>query len=163
MARILRTNVGHIDQLAAKGLLSRAPQNGYLYEEESIGRYVEHLRGIAARHKSEGYDVVREGALLKQAQRSVAELKAAKLRGDMISITEMYPLWAEAVKDFRAIVLSIPARVQAALPHLVATEMDAIRKCVREALTEFKVKGEEPPTTSAPDEVRAIAEPDHVT
>lgn len=148
------TSQPEFDRLANSGIFVRARQRAYYELFPSVGNYIEYLRGIAARHKTDGYDVVKENALLKQSQRSLAELKAARLRGDLVSRAEIFPLWAEAVKDFRAIVLSMPARAQAALPHLVPSEVEALKRTAREALNEFKVKGEHPPETPAPDERR---------
>lgn len=58
---------------------------------------------------------------LTRAQASLAELKAAKLRGELL--------------------LVVPSRIGARLPHLDAGDIDAIDREVRDALAEIGSDG----------------------
>ncbi len=153
LMRLLGLNrASEFDGLVNTGKIIPTGRRGFYKMSESITNCSRYWRGLAAGHKTDGYEVVKESALLKQSHRQLADLKAAKLRGDMVSISEIFPLWAEAVKDVRSLILTFPTRVQAVLPHLIPAEIELVKRCAHEALSEFKAKGDRPPGTPAPDE-----------
>ncbi len=132
-----------LDKLAREGLAVRAAQAGYFRLFETIKVYVPHLREVAARYKSHDglHDVAAESAQLKAAQHRLTELKFAKEQGDLISTLELLELWGDLVKDVRAMMLSMPARVQGELPHLVPSEVETLKRLAREMLAELKALG----------------------
>src|SRR5829696_1698580 len=136
-----------LDKLAREGLAVRAAQPGYFRLLETIKVYVPHLREVAARYKSHDgkHDVAAESAQLKAAQRRLTELKIAKEQGDLISTSALLEIWGDLVKDVRAMMLSMPGRVQGELPHLVPSEVETLKRIAREMLGELKALGGEPP------------------
>jgi phage terminase Nu1 subunit (DNA packaging protein) len=135
-----------LDLHARESRLIRADRKGYFKLAASIIRMVEHQRSVAATHRSQDgkHDVAAESAQLKAAQRRLTELKIAKEQGDLISTAELLELWGDLVKDVRAMMLSMPARVQGELPHLVASEVETLKRLSREMLAELKALGGEP-------------------
>src|SRR3712207_1212601 len=125
----------------------RADRKGFFKLAASITRMAEHQRSVAAKHSSQDgkHDVAAESAQLKAAQRRLTELKIAKEQGDLISTSELLEIWGDLIKDVRAMMLSMPARVQGELPHLVASEVETLKRLSREMLGELKALGGEAP------------------
>src|SRR3954470_7670256 len=136
-----------LDVHVREGHLVRASQRGFFKLAASIARMAEHQRSVAAKHSSRDgkHDVAAESAQLKAAQRRLTELKIAKEQGDLISTSELLELWGDLVKDVRVMMLSMPARVQGELPHLVASEVETLKRLAREMLAELNALGGEPP------------------
>ena len=83
------------------------------------------------------------------AQRRLTELKIKTMEGELISATEAVSVWSELAKDVRAMVLSMPSRVAGELPHLVASEVEILKRLSRNMLAELKALGETPPKVKA--------------
>ena len=136
-----------LDVHAREGHLVRAEKKGWFKLAASIKAMAEHQRSVAAKHRSRDgkHDVAAESAQLKAAQRRLIELKIAKEQGDLISTSELLEVWGDLVKDVRATILSMPARVQGELPHLVTSEVETLKRLAHEMLSELKALGGEPP------------------
>jgi phage terminase Nu1 subunit (DNA packaging protein) len=79
-------------------------------------------------------DCVRDGGTgAAGEQANLAEIKVAKLRGELVEAAAVEAEWANVLRTIRAGVLSAPSRVAAQLPHL--TKHDVAE--VHEALTEI--------------------------
>jgi phage terminase Nu1 subunit (DNA packaging protein) len=76
-------------------------------------------------------------ARLASAQADLAELKAAEKWGELLDAAKVQHKWGGVLRAVRASVLAVPSRVGARLPHLDATDLDAIDREVRAALTEI--------------------------
>ena len=61
----------------------------------------------------------------------------------------MIEVFSTLVVDTRTAILSIPARIKAELPHMVASEVEKMKAVVRETLAELKALGEKPPRIEA--------------
>src|SRR5438046_2508303 len=69
-----------------------------------------------------------ERGRLAAAQANLAELKAAKMRGELVEAAAVEAEWSGVLRTVRAAVLAVPSRVAARLPHLSkhdVAEMDA--------------------------------------
>jgi len=149
LAAMLDMTERALDEHAKVGHVVRAPQQAYFLFPDSVTAYVKHLKGIAAQHESGGYSVVVEGALVKKAQRERIELELAEKRGHLVSAEGMIDVFSTLVVDTRTAILSIPARIKAELPHMVASEVEKMKAVVRETLAELKALGEKPPRIEA--------------
>jgi phage terminase Nu1 subunit (DNA packaging protein) len=140
-------DVQMVDHYAKHGHIIKAAQPGFVKTWESLPLLYKHLRSVAAGHASKDgkHDVAAESAQLKATQRRLTELKIAQMEGDLISATEVLEIWSDLVKDVRTVVLSIPARVQGELPHMVASEVELLKKLSRTMLAELKALGDKPP------------------
>jgi phage terminase Nu1 subunit (DNA packaging protein) len=87
------------------------------------------------RHKALA-TTTRERGRLARAQASLAEMKAAKMRGELLDAAEVEREWGGVVRTVRAGMLAVPSRIGARLPHLDATDLDVIDREVRAVLTE---------------------------
>ncbi|MGE3583037.1 MAG: terminase small subunit [Hyphomonadaceae bacterium] len=72
---------------------------------------------------------------LNQAQAELAEIRAAKLRGELVPVAEIESAWAEIATDVRAALLAVPDRVGARLGDLTPAHIAVIDAEIRAALT----------------------------
>ena len=140
-----------VDVHAREGHLARAEKKGWFKLAASIKAMAEHHRSVAAKHRSgDGrHDVAAESAQLKSAQRRLTEIKIKAIEGDLVSATEALSIWGDFAKDVRAMFLSMPSRVAGELPHLVASELEILKKTSRDMLAELKALGDSPPKIRA--------------
>ena len=140
-----------LDVHAREGHLVRAEKKGWFKLAASIKTMAEHQRSIAAKHRSgDGkHDVAAESAQLKSAQRRLTELKIKALEGDLVSASEALSIWGDFAKDVRAMFLAVPSRVAGELPHLVASEVEILKRVSRDMLAELKALGGLPPNVKA--------------
>jgi phage terminase Nu1 subunit (DNA packaging protein) len=140
-----------LDVQAHEEILVRAARKGWFKLGPSITRLVEHQRSVTARHSSRDgkHDVAAESAQLKAAQRRLTELKIRAMEGELVSATETLSVWGDFAKDVRAMVLSMPSRVAGELPHLVASEVEILKRLSRDMLAELKALGEKAPKVKA--------------
>jgi phage terminase Nu1 subunit (DNA packaging protein) len=128
----------HLDLMARRGHAKRAPVVGYFELWPTIQGELDRLREEAAgRRGQNGADVAAESAALKRAQRERIEREEAVKRGDLIEASKAIEAWGAMVADARTAVLSIPARIQGELPHMVASEVEKIKAVVRGVLREL--------------------------
>jgi terminase small subunit / prophage DNA-packing protein len=88
------------------------------------------------RHKALAQTTQERGRLAR-AQASLTELKAAKMRGELLDAAEVERTWAGVLRGVRAGMLAVPSRIGARLPHLDVTDLDTIDREVRAALIEI--------------------------
>lgn len=99
--------------------------------------YAAHLREIAAQWKSEdGIDIVREGALLKRAQREEIEIKLAQLRHELWPIAAFARVLHQHNTNAKNRWLALPTSFKASHPEITARAIDDLDTLVRENLTE---------------------------
>jgi phage terminase Nu1 subunit (DNA packaging protein) len=73
---------------------------------------------------------------LAAAQANLAEIKAAKLRGELVEAAAVEAEWSNVLRTVRASMLAVPSRVSQRLPHLSAHDVAEIDAEVRAVLTE---------------------------
>ncbi|MCC8936879.1 hypothetical protein H8A99_10370 [Bradyrhizobium sp. Arg68] len=73
---------------------------------------------------------------LAAAQADLAELKAAKLRGDLVEAAAVELEWSGILRTVRAGMLAVPSRVAARLPHLSKHDVAEIDAEIRAVLSE---------------------------
>lgn len=73
---------------------------------------------------------------LAAAQADLAEIKAAKMRGELVEASAVQAEWSGILRTVRAGMLAVPSRVAARLPHLSKYDVAEIDAEVRTALTE---------------------------
>jgi phage terminase Nu1 subunit (DNA packaging protein) len=62
----------------------------------------------------------------------LAEQKADERRGVLLDAAEVEREWSGVLRTIRAGMLAVPSRIGARLPHLDATDLDAIDREVRD-------------------------------
>lgn len=72
---------------------------------------------------------------LNAAQADLAEVRAAKIRGELIAISEVESTWAAILLEVRAGMLAVPDRVGARLGDLTPAHLAVIDSEIRAALS----------------------------
>lgn len=155
LAPFLRLSEQRLDQLAKMDsaahprvkVAQRAPVKGYFLFADTVGELREHQEEVSAgRSTSDAqHNVAAESAQLKRAQRERVEMQMSRDRGELVDSKAVLTIYSELVKDTRTAVLGIPGRVQGELPHMVASEVEAVKRVCRETLEELKRLGDKPP------------------
>lgn len=88
-------------------------------------RYIDHLRGIAAGHRSQdGMDLTRERALTEQVDRELKQITLAEKRGQVINIAQLEPELSRMVGAFKAELISRDDKLKAELDALYGIDID---------------------------------------
>lgn len=132
LAVILGLSLRQLHSLAASGLLETVGRNAYP-ARRCILAYIERQR---SRHGSDAL----AGAKLRQAEAAAAKLEIGnqKARGGLLEASEVERTWTTALRDVRAALLAVPARVGS---HLSPTDVARVDCEIRAAL-EFLAKGD---------------------
>lgn len=104
---------------------------------DSVRRYCTHLREHARRagRPSEGGDALKAARTrLAEEQASLAAIKAAQARGELVSGDAVTREWQSVLRDVRAAVLAVPSRFGATMPHLSANDVAALDREIRATL-----------------------------
>lgn len=72
---------------------------------------------------------------LAAAQADLAEIKAAKMHGELVEAAAVEIEWSGVLRTIRAGMLSVPSRVAARLPHLSKHDVAEIDAEIRVVLT----------------------------
>jgi phage terminase Nu1 subunit (DNA packaging protein) len=120
-----------LTDLAARGIVKRGAKRGTYELEQSVRRYVEHLRSIASARGGE--DAVAVRAKLASAQADLAAEKVKAMRGQTLPTVEVEAFWAGKLRAFRNRILSVPSRVR----DLSARQRVTLTQELRAALTEL--------------------------
>lgn len=74
---------------------------------------------------------------LAAAQADLAELKAARMRGELVEAGAVEAEWSGILRTVRAAMLAVSSRVAARLPHLSRMDVAEIDAEIRAALTDL--------------------------
>ena len=137
MCELLRLSPAALSQLCKRGIAVRMGHDAYDLCE-TVGNYVEHLRGVASGRgdAAEALTLTGERARLARAQAEAVEMKNAALRGELVRAEEVERTWSDVLRQVRARILAVPSRVRQAL-DLDATEVDTLDRELRAALEEL--------------------------
>lgn len=124
-----------VRDLVRDGVLTKTIKNrrlGFVVPGEIIA-YCAFLRDrFTARGQTD--DLKNERVRKERAAAEKLELQNAAIRGEMVAVNEVRAEWGNLVRDVRAGMLAVPARVGAALPHLGSHDIATIDAEVRAAL-----------------------------
>lgn len=143
LAAMLGVSEQALRSLAAQGIAKR-DRKGYLVAD-TVHAYCGHLRGVASGRGGEEqvYELTAERARLAKEQADAHALKNAQLRGDLVQAVEVEGRWADMLRAFRSRMLAVPSRVRVRMAHLTVTDIDAVDREIRDALTELGGDGED--------------------
>ena len=127
--------------------------------EASVRGVVKHLRELASGHRSEGADVVKASAELKQSQKRLVDLRYNQLRAKLISIDEVEAVWSDLILATQFLFRSIAPRFRERAPHLSPQHYEMLQELTQELLREVVIAGKAPvpqaSSSDASDHVRA--------
>lgn len=131
-AKLVNISQPEVSKLLRKGTLTRGATIG-----QWLNEYLTNLRALASQHKSEdGIDAVREGALLKRAQREEIEIKLAQLRQDLWPVAAIAQVLHQHNTNAKNRWLALPQTYKSICPHIAARDIDRLDSLVRENLSE---------------------------
>ena len=117
VARWLNCSTRMVRQYAEEGLAVRTGP-GRFDLERSVGNVVLHLRELASGHRSEGRNVVKASAELKQSQKRLVDLRYNQLRAKLISMDEVEAVWSDLILATQFLFRSIAPRFRERAPYL---------------------------------------------
>ncbi|MDO5633086.1 MAG: DNA packaging protein [Paracoccus sp. (in: a-proteobacteria)] len=105
---------------------------------QSLVRYLDHLRGIAARTGpgvgAPSDDYKAERLRLAKQQADKIEIQNEQARGELVRSADVEREWANVLRDVRSTMLAVSSRVGAKLPHLTAHDISEIDREIKAAL-----------------------------
>jgi phage terminase Nu1 subunit (DNA packaging protein) len=120
--------------------------------EASVRGVVKHLRELASGHRSEGADVVKASAELKQSQKRLVDLRYNQLRAKLISIDEVEAVWSDLILATQFLFRSIAPRFRERAPYLSPQHYEMLQELTQELLREVAIAGKAPvPQASSSD------------
>ena len=134
LADFLGLSTRTVRELAERGVIRRCGKNRFPMRE-SIRAYCASLRETAAARSSTGTQAV-ERLRWDKARADSQEMKNAAMRRQLVPTAEVERAWGSILRDVRAAMLAIPARIQQQLGTLTPHDVDIIDREVRTALEE---------------------------
>jgi phage terminase Nu1 subunit (DNA packaging protein) len=158
LARWLNCSTRQVRQYAQENVAVRTGL-GRFDLEASVRGVVEHLRELASGHRSEGADVVKASAELKQSQKRLVDLRYNQLRAKLISIDEVEAVWSDLILATQFLFRSIAPRFRERAPYLSPQHYEMLQELTQELLREVAIAGKAPvpqaSSSHASDHVRA--------
>ena len=158
VARWLNCSTRQVREYVERGLVVRTGP-GQFDLEASVRGVVKHLRELASGHRSEGADVVKASAELKQSQKRLVDLRYNQLRAKLISIDEVEAVWSDLILATQFLFRSIAPRFRERAPYLSAQHYEMLQELTQELLREVVIAGKAPvpqaSSSDASDHVRA--------
>lgn len=141
---LLRLSPAALTGLVKRDLAVKLGHDAYDLRE-TVGRYVEHLRGVASGRGGEEHALTLTGerARLAREQADQVALKNAQARGELVKADDVEREWRSVLTDLRAEFLAMPSRIGSDLAHLSAEDVAQIEREVRDTLTALAEGGEE--------------------
>lgn len=139
LGRILRCEPMTIRRYVRIGVIKREKNKKFALFQ-SIGAVVEYLRGMAGSQGSG--DAIKAGAALKNAQRQLAEVKLAKLNGELLSMPEIEAIWGDLAAATKWLFLTLPVRIRASLTKVTAEDEATIAGLCTSMLREVAFSGQ---------------------
>ena len=124
-----------VHRLARQGVIPRTDDERFDLRA-AILAYAAHLRDAQRGRTTTDPELNAEKLRLARANAEKIELANAKVRGALVPVAEVESAWAAVLRDVRAAMLAIPARVQQRLGHLTPHDVQMIDREVRDALEE---------------------------
>lgn len=129
-----------VHRLAREGVIPRTDDKRFDLRG-AILAYAAHLREGQRGRLAANPDLNAEKLRLARANAEKIELANAKTRALLVPVAEVESAWASVLRDVRAAMLAIPARVQQRVGHLTAHDVQMIDREVRDALEEASHEG----------------------
>lgn len=123
IAALLRLTERRVQQLSKEGIIPKAERGRYQLAPAVQG-YIKYLQDRAAPEMGGSIDYNAEKARLTRANADIAEMEAAKKKGELIDAVEVTEAWQIILAEVRANLLhNVPVRVAA----LAKAEQDETR------------------------------------
>lgn len=127
-----------LSELKKRGIAVHYSKDAYDLAQ-TVRAYVTHLRGTASGRGGEDQvtSLTSQRARLAKEQADAVAIKNKKLRGELVEASEVERAWSDILRQLRARVMAIPARIRADLPMIEASTVQAFDRALRDTLTEL--------------------------
>lgn len=137
MCELLGISPAMLTELKRRGIARHVGRDAWDLEA-TVNAYVTHLRGIASGRGGEAHvlELTAERARLAKAQADAQELRNAQAHGELIRAEDAEREWFDLLRQLRARLLAIPARLRSdgALDREASAALD---RALRDALAEL--------------------------
>ena len=126
---LLGISARRVRQLVTEGVLTKP-----LHRRDSVRAYCGWLREKASRGVAVVDDLKAEK--IRQAREAADKLalQNAAARGELVTASAVESAWSNVLRDVRSMLLAVPSRCGASLPHLTAHDVAAIDGEIKSAL-----------------------------
>ncbi|WP_420408686.1 hypothetical protein [Hoeflea sp.] len=138
LAVILNVSTRAVSDYHQKGYLVQAPQRGRYLTLPSIHGVIDKLRAAAAaKATSTGRSLQDERAETEALVREIKSIELAKLKGEVLLLSEVSEAWSSFAGRVKQTFLAIPGKMRATIPHLTAHDAETVKKICRDTLDEL--------------------------
>lgn len=127
-----------LSELKKRGIAVHYGKDAYDLAQ-TVNAYVAHLRGTASGRGGEEHvtSLTAERSRLAKEQADAVALKNQKLRAELVEARDVERAWSDILRQLRARLMAIPARIRADLPQIEASAINAFDRALRDSLTEL--------------------------
>lgn len=144
-AKLINVSAGRVSQMITAGMpvdrdgkLDVARCKLWIAENINPTRAAAQVQGATLfGEEKQTISLTVERARLAKAQADAVELKNATSRRELVPAADVERLWSGEWMQLRSSVLAVSSRLRQRLPHLTATDIEAIDGELRQMLTEF--------------------------
>ena len=129
LADLLGLQARRIRQLVSEGVLTKP-----LHRRDSVRAYCGWLREKAQRGVAVQDDLKAEKVRQAREAADKLALQNAASRGELVSTAEVESTWSGVLREVRSMMLAVPSRCGATLPHLTTHDVAAIDGEIKAAL-----------------------------
>lgn len=134
LADLIGLSTRTVRELSERGVIQRCGPNRFPMRE-SIRAYCASLRETAS-GRSKNANLTAEKLRYETARADAQEMKNAAMRSQLVPRGEVERAWSAVLRDVRAAMLAIPARIQQQIGTLTVSQVDTIDREIRNALEE---------------------------
>jgi phage terminase Nu1 subunit (DNA packaging protein) len=135
IAKLLDVTPRRVQQLAKEGVIPKPKHRGEYEIAPCVINYVRYLNRLL---DGEAGDLTIEKTRLTRAQAEKAEIEAARLKGELVSLADAERGWSALIGAFRAKALTIPPLAAMTVLNKTEKEVEQIlTRMVYEALAEL--------------------------
>lgn len=142
-AKLVKVTPGRVSQMIAAGLpvepggkIDVAKGKAWIKDNVSASRSAAQAAQGALPFAAQP-DAASERLRLLTAQADSAEMKAAAQRRELVPAADVEREWSGLLRLVRSGILAVPSRLRQVLPHLAASDVEAIDAELRRALEEL--------------------------
>jgi phage terminase Nu1 subunit (DNA packaging protein) len=138
MAALMDMSDRKLTDLVSMGLAVQGPTNRQFDALKTIHNYIGHLRKQAAgRATSNGMNLSDVRAEREAVEKEISEVKLARLRDEVLLVSEVSEAWSAFAGKVRQAFLAMPGKMRATIPHMTAHDAETVKRLCRDELKDL--------------------------